>query len=146
MSTSSILLPCDGFHNIRNKLVHTSCCTVSGCLCSPCCSCGTCKLCLPIFFGGQIALFSIRLLLDTVRLEIVTCYSSASPLHPWSLWLVNSCVVLSFLQENREPFINPVFQVSPCFFLPARVLLLALQPYCKSSMCGLFANTVCFRD
>lgn len=95
-------------------------------------------------FGGQTTLFSTKLLLDTGWKWYLLQFSIPLPA-PEALAGEFVCS-LGLLQEKREPFINPGFRVSLCFFLPPRVLLLALQPYCKCSMCGLFANTVYLRD
>lgn len=129
-----------GFQKIPNKWVHTNCCRFlvlfvlhvaavelvnSGCL----------------FVGGQITLFSTKLVLDT----------------GWKWYLLQFCIPLEALAggfvcslglsaRKKGTFCQPRFWNQPLFLLPARVLLLALQPYCKCSLCGLFASTVYLRD
>lgn len=114
-------------------------------LCSRCAA-GELVNSVHLFFCGQISLFSAEwLLLDEVRLETNRCSSAGFLLLPQKLSLVNLGAFFSFLAEKGNLFSTQLFKSALVSFLPARVLLLALQPCCKCSMCGLYANTVYLR-
>lgn len=69
------------------------------------------------FFGGQVTLFSTKLLLDMVRLEVVPAAVLDLPSNPSEF-----VCSLGLLARNREPFINPGFGVSPYFVFPGSVV------------------------
>lgn len=66
--------------------------------------------------------------------------------HPaLELLLVNLGALSGFLPQKGNLFSAQVFK-SVLVSLYQPVLLLALQTYCKCSMCGLYVNTVYLRD
>lgn len=86
------------------------------------------------FFGGQITLFSMKLLLDTIRLEMVAVQFSIPPLALEALAGEFVCGLLASCKKKANLLSTQVFKSALVSFY---------QPECCCWHFSLTANAVC---